>query len=475
MSTAEVTGLEAAPAWFRPWAEPLARLQRTVADRRWWQSTGQDDPREGTEHTELSERAAFLRDGCLVRTALDHGDPTLAGELVAWYFRSTLVEATDALRRSQRTTTATLGGRDLTHSQLVAAGRQARDPAERAAAAAALREVELRGREARQRWLDAYDEARRRLGFDDHGAFVRALHPEVDRWVEHAESWLEHTRSEFLDRWRYWQARDAIGEPRPADTATVAARTALPAGAPDGPEAIRETLRRWGFADALDGIDVDLDDRPGKAGFAFCSPVDPPRDVRISVRRGRTLSDHAKMLHEFGHGLHFTVAVEHPFQIWCSHPARREAVGFALERVVEQRSWQMAVLGAPVGDEDVERTRFTREATRRTVAVGLLHEMARHDGATDPDRLFVELYERELGVVVDPVSSLNRLQTYLEAQPCYPLAYHQAFAAREAFWDVLQGHGPDWFLDGRGEGAVRDLITLGGRMDPPPLGAVNPC
>ena len=111
------------PGYLAGHAEALVALQARVAHARWLAATGQSE-----DHPALPEGGlAWLTGGGLVHLALEHGDPHYAGELVLWYFRVRLTEATARLRSLQRTVTADACGRTLTHGELVALSRTVTD------------------------------------------------------------------------------------------------------------------------------------------------------------------------------------------------------------------------------------------------------------------------------------------------------------------------------------------------------------
>jgi hypothetical protein len=434
----------------------LAALQARVAHDRWLVSTGQKDELGiGQEHG-----CGWLTDGALIERALEDGDLACAQELVLWYFRITLAEATTRLRLAQRTITAQVDGEQLTHSQLAARARSASTAQLRSQAAAALADVNGRLRQARHDWLHAHAKARERLGFVSHGALVRALHPDADQIVEHARRWLADTREGFLDRGRRWREQDGLHPAALGDARLIAASAELPAGAAPPLAAARTSLCAWGFGRSLENILVDDVARPGKVGFAFCSPVRPPGDVRVSVAAGLTMQHYLTTLHEFGHALHFTAGVTHPADLWRTHAAMSEAFGFTLESVVTQPDWQHQHLGTEASPEAIERTLFAREHVRRVVATSLCYEMAVHDGRADPPAEYDRAYAREFGVAVDRGAAWDRLQTYLEGQPCYPLVYYQAFAIRDPLWqDLVHSGGERWYAVTSAGSALRSLLA----------------
>lgn len=450
------------PAYLGDHVDALTTLQTSLAAERWLVNTGQA---ETLGHR--TDSCPPLADGTLVHAALDHGDLGYARELAAWYFRENLVDATSELRRAQRSTTVEIGGVRRSVGELTALTKSATSATERSRAAEALRRLGGELRAARQTWLKAHAAAVHRLGFDTHGSLIRALHPSVDRWIEHARHWLSDTRDGYLEEARSWRERDGMTAPALSDPRLVAARAVVPAGAPPALAAVLSTMRTWELAEETRHVLVDDANRPGKLGFAFCSPVSPPSDIRVSVIDGRSLGHYATLLHEFGHALHFSVGMARPLDLWRLPTAMSEAFGFLLERLVRQPAWQEQQLGAVLGAEDVERTRFGREHVRRVVAASLCFEMTVHDGAADPAGEYRGLYEREFGVSVDGGAAWDRLQTYLEGQPCYPLVYHQAFTTRDRLWTEAVGMaGERWYTSRRGGQAVRSVLDLLDRVRP---------
>jgi hypothetical protein len=434
----------------------LAALHRAVAADRFAVAAGHKT------HADESLYHGYgpLTDGRALREAVAAGDRALASQLCVWYFRVALRQATDQLRTAQATVTARVNGADLTHSQLLAALRACRDPDERQQLAAGVATVTSRLREERLRWLDAHAQARTALGFATHGALVRCLHPHTDRWRAHAATWLADTRADFLYSWRGWQDRDGTGEPRVRDLLAVAA-VPIPGTAAASGEAVLDCLRDWGFAAELAGITADLAVRPGKLPMAFCTPVDPPQDIRICATPPATVADLVPLVHEYGHALHFA-QLDGVEDLWHLDTAAMEAVGLAIEQVVRQPAWQQRYLAGRLDEEVIARLEFRRAAVRRLVAASLLVEMAFHDGGTDLEGEYERIFTRELGVAVDRLDAWTRLQTYLESQPCYPLVYTEAYATADRMWQWLRREHGEWYLGPQARPALLGLYPRAG-------------
>ena len=395
----------------------------------------------------IHERFRDLNDGRLLLAALEREDRAYARALAGWYLTASLLDVSDRLRSAQREITAELDGAALTHGELQAAWRRASNPAERERAARATETVLERLSGEQQRWVEAYGSARRKLGFETHAAFVRAVHPETDVWVRHAERWLDETRVDFLARWRAWRDRDGLAGARLFDARLVANFVALPAGARRAVEAVRDTAAAWGLGEVAGRIPIDTEVRPGKSPTAFCSGIEPPRDVRVSIQESGVVTDHVTLLHEFGHGLHFSLGPDRPFDLFGTYPAISEAFGMVFERVARTTAWFDRFVVASLEDDDAERVRFDSESVRRLIAASVLYELAVHEERVEPTREYLRVFSKEFDVTVSPRDAYTRLQSYMQSRPFYPLVYHQAFSMAEGMWDDLASAGGErWFL-----------------------------
>ncbi len=406
---------------------------------------------------DVHARYRDLNDGKLLVAALDREDLVHARPLASWYFTAALLDASDRLRAAQRDLTADLDGRKRTHGQLLAAWREAGDPDARERAARATEAVLERLGGEQQRWLEANAKAMRTLGFETHAALVRALHPETDAWVRHAERWLDETRPDFLARWRAWRDRDGMAKARVLDARLVANFVRLPAGARPAPEAVRETAAAWGFGEVAERIPIDSEVRPAKSPTAFCSSIEAPRDVRVSFQESGVVTDYTTLLHEFGHALHFSLGPDRPLDLFGAYPAISEAFGMVFERAATTPEWFQRFVGVSIEDDDAARVRFDRDSVRRLMAASVLYELAVHEERVEPTREYVRVFSREFDVAASPLDAYTRLQGYMSSRPFYPLLYHQAFSMTQGMWDdVVRAGGERWFL---GDGARDHLVA----------------
>jgi hypothetical protein len=447
------------PGYLIDHAAAIRALHREVAADRYLVATGQQKAATAAIYDTYPQ----LTDGRLLRRALDRGDHDIAVELVMLHLRVRLRSATDQLRHAQANCTAEFDGRPHTHSQLLAAARGCRDQAQRAAVNDALGTVSRELRTERLHWLRAFQQVRAELGYSSNGAFIRALHPDVDAWINRATAWLDATRTAFLRRWDRWRGEDGIAEPRLRDVLAVGSAR-LPDGV-DGLATVRAALENWGFAEDLRGVTIDVEARPGKIAMSFCSPVDPPHDVRLSTVTPRLWSDVVTTMHEYTHAAHYT-ALPGITAAWRVGAAAMEAVGLAVEQVALRPDWTSRHLGWQPPESLLQRHLFRRAAVRRLVTASLVYEMAVHDDIGRPEENYQRIFSREFNVIVDPIDAYNRLQTYLEAQPCYPLVYTKAYSLADRMFEQLSNDGgTDWYLQAHAGEQLRCLFLRAADSD----------
>ncbi|TMD61070.1 MAG: hypothetical protein E6I87_04295 [Chloroflexi bacterium] len=454
----------AAPPYLAPHVDRLEAYQKESGLDGFLLGTGQKLVADRGIHARYRE----LNDGALLSRALEREDRVYARALLGAHFSAALLEASDRLRAAQREITAELDGGRLTHGQLLAAWRRAPDAAARERAATATDAVLHRLTGEQQRWLEEYARVRRALGFETQAALIRALHPDVDAWLAHVRQWLDETRDEFVRRWRRWRERDGLSHARLLDSRLVANFIPLPHDAKSAPEAIRTTATTWGFGAVAERIPIDTDVRPGKAPTAFCSRIDPPRDVRVSFQESGVVTDHVTLLHEFGHALHFSVGPERPFDIFGDYPAITEAFGMVFERAAATSEWFERFVGVRLDEDSRERVAFDDAAVQRLIAASVLYEFAVHEERVEPTREYPAVFSREFDVTVSPLDAYTRLQSYLASRPFYPLLYHQAFAMTDGMWrDLVEAAGAQWFLGDAARERLTERFRLSCEVDLP--------
>jgi len=108
------------------------------------------------------------------------------------------------------------------------------------------------------------------------------------------------------------------------------------------------------------GTEVKVDDslRPLKRPRAFVTPVDPPGDVRLSVKPAGGLDDYWTLFHEAGHAVHYANATASPFELrFMGYGAPAEAFGELFRYAFADPRWLLRYReflrsnGRPVPDD----------------------------------------------------------------------------------------------------------------------------
>jgi hypothetical protein len=400
-----------------------------------------------TSDRSIHERYRDLNDGRLFKAALESGDRSYARALANAYFAASraLAEAGDRLRKARPGLVAEIDGESLGIQQLRMRAASETDDAKRTDLERASLVLLERRATLEREWIKAHADVSRSLGFARHLDLIEAVEGDVGPWLHHAEGWLQRTRTDFLARWRVWRERDQL-QTGPF-TPYLGRDPILGTGAADMPTSVRATAAAWGFGDVAKRIPIDVAPRPGKSPLSFCARIAPPSDVRVTTQGSMNPLMYGVLLHEFGHGLHFSLGPDRPFDMYGDHQAITEAFGMTFMVVALQPDWYEKFVGVPIGEDDLERVRFLQELTRRIDAVQLLYEHAVHAGTAAPGEEFRRLYRREFEADVSPHLAYFRMQLFLEARPFYPLYLHQANSMQNTLWkDLSSVGGEHWYL-----------------------------
>jgi len=449
------------PTYLRPHVEQIEAYRREVFLDLYLRASGERAITDRAIHGRYPE----LNDGRLFRAALDAGDLGYARALANLCLTSRLLDASDRLAAAQLDIKVTLDGAEVGLGRASAAWASAATEDERRRIGAALapgferREVEQR------RWLDAYGAAREALGFDEQAALIRAVHGDVSRWLDHAQRSLDATRDVYLAELREWRRRDGVGDSGPFTLQLLLGGVRVPAGGASSDKAVRQTAAAWGFHEQAERIPIDLVARPGKLAGAMCARIDPPRDVRVTSQPGGGLQEYTLLLHEFGHGLHFTTGPDRPFDVFGDDQSISEGFGITFQTAATEPAWLAQFVGVRLDDDAYARLRFAELARARHGAVHVLYEHRVFSGA-DAQREFVDLYRRELGVEISPHLALTWMLFFLPLQPFYALHLHQAQTVRQALWRRLsEVGGPTWYANDRCHELLTDLFRSACELD----------
>jgi hypothetical protein len=194
-----------------------------------------------------------------------------------------------------------------------------------------------------------------------------------------ARSFLAATRDNHFDAMRRWWS--AAGAPvAAADLAYLLAWRGPDGGQPqidlqDLARLLTGLANRFGCR--TEGIRIDDAERAGKSARPFAAPVDPPREVVVSVRPTGSFRDASELFHELGHGLAF--AGIDPSQRWefrlLWHDHVQETFAFIASSLLQNPDFVASALGASAADsaELADHARFCEvHLMRRHAALSLL-------------------------------------------------------------------------------------------------------
>lgn len=182
-------------------------------------------------------------------------------------------------------------------------------------------------------------------------------------------------------------------------------------------ERIQKQVREMGIDPLAGGhIVLDTEERAGKRGRAFCSPVRIPDEVYLVLRPHGGQTDWSTFLHELGHALHFGyVSSDLPFELKAlGDNSVTEAYAMLFDGLLEQRAWLSRYT-------DLLQTRIPEFL--RSAGFQELHFVRRYCGKL--------LYETQLNGGDVPWSALPDLYTH-ELRRATNFIYSPA----EAFIDV---------------------------------------
>ena len=335
----------------------VGRIQSVLL---WYTATQGETPIQGLTYVG--------HDRLFGKTALEAVDqalrqPGLApGEALALrFFRRTLssqivqlatAKLSDQFRAAESSATVRLPFRDqpVAYNDLQNLIAQEANPERRAQAFAALNEVRVgQLNPILERKEAASQEAARATGFSDYVALSedqRDVH--LDALLASGVGYLQATDALFqktLER----VAREELGIGREAlrvtDVARIWKAPRLAAFFDKGLElkALQAFLSGIGLdLRTAGGAEVRIDDalNPRKRPRAFVDPVNPPDDVRLSVKPTGGLDDYQTLFHEAGHAVHFANATARPVELVSQgYLAPTEAFGEFFRHAFSDPRW----------------------------------------------------------------------------------------------------------------------------------------
>ncbi len=141
------------------------------------------------------------------------------------------------------------------------------------------------------------------------------------------------------------------------------------------------TLQRLGFdIQNIEGIKLDLDDRPQKSPRACVIATDPPNLVHLITRAQGGLHDYQAFLHEAGHALHYAgcdPALPYTFRKLSRDHALTEIYSYIVEAISREPAWHAEHFGLSDEQavENAEATTFLEALLYRRYTAKLQFEI----------------------------------------------------------------------------------------------------
>lgn len=237
------------------------------------------------------------------------------------------------------------------------------------------------------------------------------------------------------------------------------------------------TLEALGLPLSAPPLTLDLGSRPGKTEHAFCFPVSPPGDIRVTASRLEGIDAYETLLHELGHAV-YAGYVRGPSFVLRDSPndALNEGVAQLTASLVSDRRWLSEVCGmrAEAIEALMTRNRRRRLLSLRWSLVWVRFEQVLYltDGP-DPTEEFWDLCERMLHIrATDELRTLSAWarQPHFASHPVYLPNYLVADLVAAQLREALEKrHGGFHGAPGAGAQLTGELFAHGATMGWQPL------
>ncbi len=227
---------------------------------------------------------------------------------------------------------------------------------------------------------------------------------------------------------------------------------------------ISETLAGMGINRATLPVVLDLTPRPNKSLRPACFPVDPGRDIRISLLPQGGVGDYEALLHEAGHALQLAFTRQPSFELAVlGDGATSESYALLLANIVGNPAWL-----ADHGVDEPARSSLARLlALRRLLlarksAAMLLASVDAFDAGSKAEMLAI--YQRALSEALDfDVDTTSALQAWVGADRFFKAAdYFDGWLLSAQLADVLASKlGERWWREHEGGAFLRRLWAAG--------------
>ena len=229
---------------------------------------------------------------------------------------------------------------------------------------------------------------------------------------------------------------------------------------------VQQQVREMGIDPLAGGrIILDTEERAGKRGRAFCSPVRVPREVYLVLRPHGGQTDWSTFLHELGHALHFGYTTESlPFEFKIlGDNSVTESYAMLFDGLLEHRGWltRYTDIVQPRVSEFLRAAGFQELHYVRRYCGKLLYETQLYGGDV-PAHALPDLYTHHLR------SATNFIYSPAEAfidvdQSYYSARYLRAWQLQSLLNETLMHKfDEDWWRNPRaGPWIVHELFSRG--------------
>ncbi|MFP2963052.1 chromosome segregation protein SMC [Myxococcus sp. 1LA] len=353
------------------------------------------------ENIRRIDRLRQLTDDAREVRALTALHSHFAGE----YLSHALAEYNDAAANLEASLTFPVDGKDVRYRDLERLLANERTAARRRALYAAATPAIERLNQTLRRREERAEELVRALGFESYEAFGSELRQsDLGRLSVLAEEILQATQAPYrvvMERLSQRELGMPFKDITRADIPRLFRSREVEDAFPKGESLLKAhgTLAGMGLdLGEMRNVTIDARDVKAKSSRPLALAVRVPSDVRISFKPGTGVLNQARVLHEFGHGLHAAFTTETRFELArLGNPTVGEAYSALFEDLAEDPVW----LEEHAGVSGEQRAQYLAASSAhklyliRHAAGRLLYQLELHRRVeADPKALYREIMSR---------------------------------------------------------------------------------
>lgn len=307
-----------------------------------------------------------------------------------------------------------LDGKEIPYRQVLSMLFNTEDADKRHEIDRLRREFIHRFNEKRHARIDIVNDKASLFGYSNYAALNEEF-KEVCMETQFAEctQFLDATANSYREELAYYMSRAGIdpGTAQRSDMFMLARASDYDVFFPSENllPCLRNTLSDLGIQLAdQKNIQVDVEDRPGKAARPFCVAVDTPSDVRLvfKVRGGR--EDYVNLFHEMGHAQHFgNIDAGLPIEFkTLGDYAVTEGFAYLFQYLISNPCWLEKHLEIRAGmlKEYIRLAEFLKRYLMRRYACKFIYEypLFANGASANSSYDYAEIFSEHLGVAYFP-------------------------------------------------------------------------